>query len=106
MVAQSKTFGSFYVTTDLTAPQIVCTNFISGNKLNGKIIFKITDALSGIKTYRGEIDGKWVLMSYDAKNDMLSFSADENIQAGAHTLKLTVCGQVNNEKTMKITFVK
>lgn len=106
LTSQVKDFGTYFVTTDLVAPVISCTNFTSGNKLSGKIIFKMTDALSGIKIYRGEVDGKWVLMEYDAKNDALSFKADSQISSGTHTLKLTVTDQVNNVKTMTITFVK
>jgi Membrane proteins related to metalloendopeptidases len=60
-------FGQYAVGVDLEPPTI--TSSIKENAVvkGDKIIFRVKDDLSGIKKYRAEIDGKWVLAEYDAK---------------------------------------
>ena len=70
------------------------------NKVNytGNISVKISDNESGISYYRGEIDGKWILMEYDFKSDLLIYHIDkEKIQKGEHTLKVIVRDRLDNE---------
>ena len=38
--------------------------------------FKIYDELSGIESYRGEINNKWVLMEYDFKTNIIKYQFD------------------------------
>jgi hypothetical protein len=38
---------------------------------------QIKDELSGITSYRAALNGKWILMEYDAKNDELFYAFDE-----------------------------
>lgn len=73
--------------------------------LSGKnFCFRIKDELSGIASYRGEIDGKWCLFSYDAKRDMLSCSKSEPgfTKGSRHRLVLTVQDEVGNETRKEI----
>ena len=70
------------------------------------ITVKITDNLAGIGNYRGTIDGKWVLMEYDAKNDKLSYYFDENVTKGDHTFRLVVTDEVGNKATYEADFVR
>ena len=44
----------------------------------------IKDDLSGIKSYRGEIDNKWILMEYDPKRERLTHYFDKNLSKGKH----------------------
>jgi hypothetical protein len=39
--------------------------------------FKITDDYSGIKSYRGEINGKWILLEHEPKNNTLIYNFDD-----------------------------
>ncbi len=59
--------GKFTVGIDLQEPQIVAT--LANNKVvrGNTIVFRLKDNLSGIKSYRVEIDGHWVLAEHDAK---------------------------------------
>ncbi len=107
LVTQAKDFGSYFVMLDITPPVVYAANFYSGNVLgDGKIIFKMTDLMSGIKSYRGEVDGHWVLMQYDAKSDQLTYQPDESIAKGTHHLKLTVSDQVNNKTVLELQFTR
>ncbi|MCQ2199580.1 MAG: M23 family metallopeptidase [Paludibacteraceae bacterium] len=64
------------------------------------IVLSMGDGLSGIKSYRGEIDGKWVLFEYDAKTSLLyCFLPNEGIQKEGKQRVLTftvtdMCGNV------------
>jgi len=98
--------GKIYVSIDTTAPKITPLNFQSGNKtFSGKEMrFRISDDLSGIKSYKGYIDGQWVLFEYDAKNALISYSFDEKCPPGEHELKLIVTDGKQNISTFTATF--
>ena len=70
------------------------------------ITLKMTDNLSGIDSYRGTVDGKWVLMEYDAKNDKLSYFFDRKVSAGDHTFKLVVKDEVGNKTVYEADFIR
>ena len=101
-------FGNFAVAIDKTPPTITpLTSSKDKNTLanNLKVQFKIGDDLSGIKTYRGEMDGKWVLFEYDPKTRLLTYVFDkEKMTFGkSHLLRLVVTdnqGNVSEYKTI------
>lgn len=96
-----KNFGRYEVLYDTLAPTIKPGNF----DLNGKkqsnlaalstLQFTIDDKLSGIRTYRTVIDGKWILADYDAKNDRLTIALDQ-VATGKHELQLEVTDKCGN----------
>jgi murein DD-endopeptidase MepM/ murein hydrolase activator NlpD len=106
--ATPKNFGSFYIATDTIAPRIVPVNIAEGKNMAGlsKIFFKISDNLSGIKSFNGYIDGKWVLMEFDTKTATLWHSFDERTGAGKHTLELVVMDMKENTRKYTVTFFK
>jgi hypothetical protein len=59
--------GKFTVGVDLQAPQITATLANNAVVKGSSIVFRLRDNLSGIKNYRVEIDGHWVLAEHDAK---------------------------------------
>jgi len=83
---------------DSTRPKIIPINLSEGKDMSRKwsIMMKIGDNLSGIKKYRGTVDGKWVLMEYDAKKSRLTYLFDDQLKAGIHTFKLVVSDKRNN----------
>ncbi len=95
--AQAHIFGDFYIRVDTVPPTIVPINIHNGVSLaaSKKIFLRIGDNLSGIKNYTGKVDGKWVLMEWDFKTKVLSYTfAGEN--AGKHIFELTVSDSKNN----------
>ncbi|WP_231463251.1 M23 family metallopeptidase [Pedobacter sp. Leaf132] len=106
--ANPKTFGSFYIAVDTIAPRIFPTNISEGKNMAGlsKILFKISDNLSGLKSFNGYIDGKWVLMEFDAKTATLWHSFDDRTTAGKHTLELVVDDVKNNIKRYSVSFFR
>jgi hypothetical protein len=106
--AQTKTFGNYTLAIDTTAPVIApITKFANKNCKAYKVLrFKMYDTLSGIKSYRGTIDGKWVLMQYDAKFNTLYYVFDENVGSGKHAFKITVEDKKGNSKTFACNFLR
>jgi murein DD-endopeptidase MepM/ murein hydrolase activator NlpD len=103
-----KNFGSFYIAIDTIAPRIVPVNIAEGKSMAGlsKIFFKISDNLSGIKSFNGYIDGKWALMEFDTKTATLWHSFDERTTSGKHTLELVVVDMKENSRKYTVTFFK
>ncbi len=95
---QARTFGDFYVKLDVTPPFIIPINIRNGvNMAKSRGIFlRIGDGLSGIKSYAGKIDGKWVLMEWDFKTKILSYAFNNDIAAGKHIFELSVSDNKNN----------
>lgn len=106
--AELRNFGSFYIALDTIAPRIVPVNISNGGSLAGvsRILLRISDNLSGIKSFSGRIDGKWVLMEYDYKTGSLWHRFDGSIPAGKHEFVLTVTDMKSNTHTFKAGFYK
>ncbi|MBN2758330.1 MAG: M23 family metallopeptidase, partial [Bacteroidales bacterium] len=99
-------FGKYFVSIDTIAPKIKSINFNKKNKQNKIIKFKIRDNLSGIETYKGYIDKKWVLFEYDKKTNTIYCNLDkENLKKGKHILKLIVKDKKGNESIFKSNFI-
>lgn len=106
--ASPRNFGSFYIAVDTVAPTVIPVNIADGKNMAGipKMIFKIRDNLSGIKSFNGFIDGNWVLMEFDTKTATLWHSFDERTAPGRHQLKLVVEDMKGNSRTYSINFTK
>jgi murein DD-endopeptidase MepM/ murein hydrolase activator NlpD len=105
---QVKEFGDYMVMVDTTAPTIRPVNVSPGKKLSKQstIKIKISDNLAGIKSYRGILNGKWILMDYDAKNQLLTYSFDDRIRTGKNDFILTVRDNSGNEAVYKASLIK
>ena len=103
---KTKYFGNFYIFHDTIPPTIKPLNIHSGKNIGfqNKFDFKISDNLSGIKSYNCYIDGKWVLMEYDFKKARLTHYKHNVISKGKHELKLIVSDAVGNEKVYRCSF--
>ncbi|WP_223857595.1 M23 family metallopeptidase [Sphingobacterium micropteri] len=104
----TRNFGRFYVAVDTIAPTITPRNLSNGKNVSAqaKIDFTIQDNFSGIQSFNGYIDGKWVLMEYDPKNRHLWHTFDPALPKGQHTFKLMVIDWKDNEKVYEAKFVK
>ena len=106
--ADIRGFGSFYVVLDTIPPRITPLNISNGKSLSGisRVQFKISDNLSGIKTFSGRIDGKWVLMEYDAKTASLWHTFDDQTAKGRHNFQLTVSDMKSNITEFNAVFFR
>ena len=102
LLAKTREFGSFTIIADTLNPVISNYNFTynTNDNYSGNISVKISDNESGISFYRGEIDGKWILMEYDFKTNLLVYYIErEKLKKGEYTLKVVVKDKLNNETT-------
>jgi len=106
---KSKYFGKFAVAIDTIPPKIKARTNFKLNSLSGQksIRFTISDRLSGIESYNGFIDGKWVLFEYDAKNDRLFYVFDRKrlISKKKHELKVKLTDKRGNDKIFITNFI-
>ncbi|MFZ4564007.1 MAG: M23 family metallopeptidase [Bacteroidales bacterium] len=101
-------FGNYTVAVDTEPPIIRPINIFPNKKVKkqSSILIKISDNLSGIKVYRGTLNGKWILMSYDEKNRLLTYSFDENMKPGKNLFVLMVADAVGNSTLYKATLIR
>lgn len=104
----AKTFGSFYIAIDTVPPVIRPVNIPKGKPVPGitRIIFKISDNLSGIKEFKGTLNGKWILMQYDLKTATLWYTVDDKVMPGKNTFLLEVTDMKSNTASYSATFTK
>jgi len=109
LYTSSKTLGDFTLKTDKEFPKISAVGFKEGQWLTKyeQLKVKIYDKGSGIRSFRGELDGEWIRMAYNPKNGTLTYDFKDRVLNGTeHTLKVVVTDNVNNKSTFKIKFNK
>ena len=100
-----RAFGNYAIAVDTLAPTVVALNVpASGGTARSSLRFRIRDNFAGIRTYRGEIDGKWVLFAFDAKTGTLSHTIEPGLPAGSHDLRLVVEDRVGNRTVFQRAF--
>jgi len=95
----SKDLGKYQLLTDEIKPTIQFLSFKENQWISTKqaLKVKISDKLSGLKKYRGEINGKWILMEYNPKTKTLTFDFnDKKFTAAKHELKIVVIDNAGN----------
>lgn len=99
ITAGIREFGDYTIVADTLAPVIKPLKYARYKSVKGikRISFKISDELAGIKKYNGELNGDWVLMEYDAKNDLLFYDIDERMKKGINNFRLVVTDMKGNE---------
>ena len=97
-----RVLGEYTVRQDTIAPVIFYTG-----RAGQKIRFRMVDDLSGISSYRVEVNGKWCLFTYDAKNRLLEGNINEPVFVkGKNRLVLKVEDAVKNIATFETDIYK
>lgn len=105
----TKNLGSYKLMKDSIKPTVTLLSFKNNQWItnHNTIRVKIKDTGSGIKSYRGEIDGKWILMEYNVKNEVLTYDlSDKKFTTAKHQLKVTVKDNVGNTTILNRTFFR
>ncbi|MBX2966441.1 MAG: M23 family metallopeptidase [Cyclobacteriaceae bacterium] len=87
-------FGNFTILTD-TVPPVITRIYANTNTAR----FRIGDNLSGIASFEATLNGKWLLMNYDAKTGILVSEKADPKASLAGDFKLIVTDQAGNRKT-------
>ena len=105
----TKTLGKFTLVKDSEKPTIKLHNFKNEQWVTNfnTLQVKISDKDSGIKSFRAEIDGEWVLMELDLPSGILSYNlSDKNFSTAKHILKIVVIDNVGNLNSLNTTFFR
>lgn len=105
---QCRFFGDYYLRVDTVPPVITPINIKDGANLKTvkTISLKLSDNLSGIKSYAGKIDGKWVLVEHDYKSKQFRYLFDADINTGKHTFEMTVIDNEDNTSHFTANFYR
>ncbi|MFK7810401.1 MAG: M23 family metallopeptidase [Saprospiraceae bacterium] len=109
LTTKVRDLGDFSIMTDTKPPKIKAIHFSKNMRGYNKMSFKITDNFNTARNvtyldYKASIDGRWILMEYDAKKDLLTHRFDEQTGKGKHTLKLEVKDAVGNVEVFEREF--
>ncbi len=106
--ATAHTFGDFYIKLDTIPPHITPVNIHNGANLHNatNIAMRMSDNLSGIKSWTGKIDGKWVLMEWTYKNKIPRYTFDDTVGPGKHTFEFTATDSKDNTATFTAEFYR
>ncbi len=108
---KTRNFGDFCIMVDTVPPTIKPQTFQSNMRGKNRMTFRIDDNYStggsakGLD-YRATVDGQWILMEYDAKNDRLLHRFDGRIPAGQHQLRIVLTDAVGNRREYEADFTR
>ena len=95
--------GSYTIQQDTQSP--VITPIGKETWLSKRnLVFRLTDNLSGVATYRGEIDGRYALFEMSNKSVITYHFDRERLEKGRHELVLTVTDACGNEAVYTYSF--
>lgn len=109
LVARTRSFGTYTLARDTTPPTVTPVNFQDQQWItfNKDLKVRISDAQTGIKAYRATINGKFILMEYEYKQDLLTYDfADNVITDTENNLRVRVTDNAGNTTVYEATFFR
>ena len=101
---QIRELGTYTLAIDSVAPRITPLRATEW-KRRKRFEFRLTDNLSGVESYKGTVDGRFVLFEMD-KHSVISCRLDrENIARGKHELKIIATDACGNTSTYTHSFI-
>jgi len=105
----TKSLGNYSLLPDNQKPKLYSYNFKKDQWMTNykRLVLKTSDEISGIKSYRGEIDNEWILLEYSPKHGTLTYDfSDKKLIGTKHQLKVIVIDNVGNTNTLETTFYR
>jgi hypothetical protein len=105
ITADIRTFGSYTIMIDTVGPTIAPVDLKPDMKGRRSFQLKVSDDLSGVTSYTGLLDGKWILLEYEPKNKTLTHTFDKHSKgSGPRTFALEVIDDRGNLTRYSYTF--
>ncbi|NJC26073.1 M23 family metallopeptidase [Neolewinella antarctica] len=101
-------FGDYALFLDTIPPTVRINSFPRNlNRYAGFSVLITDDVSGGGLAYRGTIDGKWIFLEYDEKNDKLTHNFSEGaLRPGKHTFELELTDARGNTTNWKRKFTR
>jgi len=109
ILIKSNSLGVFFKSRDSISPKIKPINFYKGQWVSKLKYLKLRleDDYSGVKSYKGFLNNKWILLEYEPKNKTLTYNfSDINFKNTKHNLKIYIEDNVGNKKIYKTMFYR
>lgn len=109
LTAKTRILGSYSLFMDTIAPSIKAANFKDGKWISNNKTLKINieDSHSGISSYRATLNGRFILMEYNYKKDVLTYDFNDHIVTDTqNNLRLIVTDNVGNSTTFEAIFFR
>lgn len=107
ITAKSRLLGFFTLAVDTIAPQIRAINIKDGKNISVQktIKMRILDEETIISSYNAYLNGEWILMEYDPKNNFLVYNYDEYLKKGENNFRLVVIDVMKNESEFEVKLI-
>ncbi len=104
----TREFGFYYIDLDLKPPVIKPVNISDGKNMSSysSIKFEITDEMSEIGEWAGFVNGEWVIVVYDKKDDLFYYKFDEKTKTGKNHFRLLIYDNVGNYSIYEADFYR
>lgn len=97
-------FDGYAIVVDTISPTIKP----SAEKIKSKTSLKfiVSDNFSGISSYKGEVNGQWVLVEWDPKYKLMIYRFDNIAQPGKNRFMLNIEDEKGNKSSCSTVFTK
>ena len=110
LIADIKLLGDYMIKVDSIPPSINLIDIEDSQWISNrdKLQIKINDKNSGISSYRGTLNNKWILLEYNPMKGILTYDFDDNINNSEpkNILKVNVTDNVGNTKHLEKVFFR
>ena len=110
LIADIKLLGDYMIKVDSIPPSINLIDIEDSQWISNrdKLQIKINDKNSGISSYRGTLNDKWILLEYNPMKGILTYDFDDNINNSEpkNILKVSVTDNVGNTKHLEKVFFR
>tara|TARA_B100000989_G_scaffold246584_1_gene193763 strand:+ start:771 stop:2465 length:1695 start_codon:yes stop_codon:yes gene_type:complete len=110
LTAKIKLLGDYMIKVDSIPPTVNLIDLENNQWISNKdnLQIKISDKNSGISSYRGTLNDKWILLEYNPMKGILTYDFEDNINNSEpkNILKVNVTDNVGNTKLLEKVFFR
>jgi hypothetical protein len=104
VTATTNQFDGYAIVVD-TIPPVIRPS-VENIKSKTSLKFTVSDNFSGINSYKGEVNGQWVLVEWDPKYKLMVYRFDNVGQPGKNNFTLTLEDEKGNKSSYSTVFTK
>ena len=99
ITARSRLLGFYTLMADTIPPVIKPLNISNNKNISKQSTIKVVvmDKQTTLKSFNAYLNGEWILMEYDAKNNLLIYNFDDRLKKGKNKFTLKLKDALGNE---------